>query len=152
MNVELINPFLTSTISVFSRMLSQTLVREAPYLREGYSPLYDVTGIIGLTGKATGMVAVSMPRETALSVTEILLQERPREVDAQTADAVGELTNMIAGAAKSQMESLQIVLGLPTVIIGKGAVIAFPSRARPICIPFDSPLGPIVVEVGIEAL
>ena len=149
-SVDLINPFIKSTSSVFEQMLAQNVSREKPYLRGEFAPLFDVTGIIGLSGRAFGTVAVSMSRETALAMTEILLQERPDELNAVVADAVGEVTNMIAGAAKAQMDSLQIMLGLPTVIIGRGSCIAFPSRTQPICIPFTSGIGPLAVEVGIE--
>jgi len=66
-------------------------------------------------------------------------------------DAIGELTNMIAGAAKAKLENLQLSLGLPTVILGRSTRIAFPSRATPISIPFRSDLGPLIIEVGILA-
>lgn len=150
MKAEIINPFLSSTATVFSRMLGQEVWRDAPYIREGFAPLFDVTGIIGLSGRVHGTVAVSMSKDTALSITEILLQERQSEINPQVADTVGELTNMIAGAAKSQLESLQITMGLPTVLIGRSSCIAFPSRTQPICIPFHSSLGSLAVEVGIE--
>lgn len=64
-------------------------------------------------------------------------------------DAIGEVTNMIAGAAKARLAELELSLGLPTVLIGSSACVAFPSRATPISIPFDSALGKLVVEVGI---
>jgi chemotaxis protein CheX len=149
MTAETINPFLLATMSVFSRMLGLELVREKPFVRGAFAPQHDVTGIIGLSGTSSGTVAVSMPREMALAVTEILLGERPTEVNAQVVDAVGELTNMIAGAAKARLEAMSLSLGLPTVLVGKGSAIAFPSRATPISIPFSSTLGPIVVEVGL---
>ena len=149
MNADYINPFLLSTANVFEQMLGLELVREAPFLRKAFSPQYEVTGIIGLTGKTTGTVAVSLPREMALSITEKLLGQRPPEVNAQVIDAIGEMTNMIAGSAKSHLEHLQLSLGLPTVVTGCSTCIGFPSRATPISIPFRSELGPIVVEVGI---
>jgi chemotaxis protein CheX len=149
MNVDLINPFLSATTSVFDRMFGMTLVREMPYVRKTLSAPHEVTGIIGLSGKATGTVAFSLSTEMALRITEKLLGERPPELDAQVVDAVGEVTNMIAGAAKSQLEQLELNLGLPTVLVGHAASVGFPSRAVPISIPFTSPLGSMVVEVGI---
>lgn len=149
MNVDYINPFLISTVDVFQKMLGMDLQREAPFIRRDFAPQYEVTGMIGLTGKTTGTVAVSLPREVAVLVTEKLLGETPVTLNSQVVDAVGELTNMIAGAAKAKLEHLQLSLGLPTVITGRSTCIAFPSRATPISIPFKSPLGPMIVEVGI---
>lgn len=151
MRAEYINPFLSSTSSVFSQMLGIEVSRLPPFVRNGHSPQYDVTGIIGLTGKTTGTVALSLTKEMSLSITGKLLGDMPTEVDATVVDAVGEVTNMIAGAAKSQLEQLELSLGLPTVITGKSTCIAFPSNAVPISIPFDSPLGTFVVEVGFRA-
>ena len=64
-------------------------------------------------------------------------------------DAIGELTNMIAGAAKTQLEPYQLTIGLPTMICGKAKTIMFPSDASPIVIPFESPIGPVSVQVGL---
>lgn len=149
MNAAYINPFLASTTGVFETMLGVEVKHEAPFFRRSFVPQYEVTGIIGLSGNKTGTVAVSLPREMAVMVTEKLLGERPTEIDAQVADAVGELTNMIAGAAKAQLPELQLSLGLPTVIAGNDAAIAFPSRTTPLSLPFTSEYGPLTVEVGI---
>jgi chemotaxis protein CheX len=148
---DYINPFLLSAIHVFERMLAVELIREAPFIRREFAPQYELTGMIGLTGKTTGTVAVSLPCEMALAITEKLLGERPSEVNAQVVDAIGEVTNMIAGGAKARLEHLQLSLGLPTVVLGRSCRIAFPSRAMPISIPFRSSLGPLIVEVGILA-
>jgi chemotaxis protein CheX len=151
MRAEYINPFLSSTSSVFSQMLGVEVSRMPPFLRQEHSPQFDVTGIIGLTGKTTGTVALSLTKEMATAVTEKLLGEPAKEVNATVVDAIGELTNMIAGAAKAQLEEMELSLGLPTVITGKSTCIQFPSTAVPISIPFDSSLGTFVVEVGFKA-
>src|SRR5262249_6895116 len=92
---------------------------------------------------------LSLSREAALSATEALLGVRPVEIDASVADTVGELTNMVAGAAKGKMTGLALNISLPSVVIGKDHCVAFPSEVTPVCIPFDSPLGRAMVEFGI---
>jgi len=149
MNADRLEPFAAATVSVFSKMLSLELTQQAPLVRASRAPLYDVTGMVGLTGKTTGIVALSLPQEMALTITEQLIAEQHTEIDADVVDAIGELTNMIGGAAKARLESLQLYLGLPTVILGKSSRIAYPSRCTPVSLPFHSPLGPLLVEVGI---
>ena len=61
---------------------------------------------------------------------------------------MGELVNMVAGGAKAQLEQLDMSLTIPTVITGKFCV-EFPSKTSPICVPFESPWGPLTVEVGL---
>ena len=149
MNVDYINPFLTSTISVFQTMLQCKLERGTPYLKNGAQAKQEVSGVIGLSGKAQGIVVLGLSREAALGVAESLLQERPAEINADVTDAVGELVNIIAGSAKAHLEHLNMSVSLPTVITGKGHSVEFPTKVTPICIPFLSPWGEITVEVGL---
>jgi len=149
MNVEYINPFLTSTISVFDTMLNCKLERGAPYLKSGVQPQHEVSGVIGLSGKAQGTVVLELSREAALSATEAMLQERPAEINGDVTDAIGELVNMIAGSAKAKLEHLSMSVSLPTVITGKNHCVEFPTKVTPICIPFTSPWGDICLEVGL---
>jgi chemotaxis protein CheX len=149
MNSEYINPFLTAAISVFSSMLGVSLVREQPFVKQGYQPNHEVSGMIGLTGKAKGMVVLSLSREAAINAAATMLGETPKELNPDVADAVGELTNMIAGAAKAKLDHLHMSVSLPTVIVGKSHCIEFPRNSMPICIPFDCQWGPVAVEVGI---
>lgn len=149
MRVEFINPFVASTQSVFQTMLGCTLSRGQLALKHDHAPMYEVSGLIGLCGKCQGMVVVSLGRDTAIHLAGVLLGERPAALNADVLDAVGELTNMIAGAAKSQLESYKLSIGLPTVICGKGQSIKFPSGSPPMVIPFESEYGPVCVQVGM---
>jgi chemotaxis protein CheX len=149
MKVEYINPFLTSTILVFDSMLHCKLERGTPYLKNGTQPQHEVSGMIGLSGKAQGTVVLGLSREAAISAAEVLLQERPLEINGDVTDAVGELVNIIAGGAKAKLEHLELSVSLPTVITGKAHCIEFPRKVTPICIPFTSAWGEITVEVGL---
>jgi chemotaxis protein CheX len=150
MKVELVNPFIHATTSVFRTMLGCELTRGQLSLKTNRAPEYEVSGLIGLTGKCQGMVVVSLGRDTAISATEIMLSERPDGLNRDVVDAVGEIANMIAGAAKAQLEQFQLSIGLPSVICGKNHSIGFPSNSAPIMLPFDSPIGPVCVEVGLS--
>jgi chemotaxis protein CheX len=150
MKAECINPFLASTVSTFKTMLGCVLTREAPYVKNGSQPEHEVSGVIGLSGKAQGTVVVGLGHEAAIRATEALLQERPPEINGDVVDAIGELANIIAGGAKAQLEHLELSVSLPSVITGKNHCIEFPTKATTICIPFNSDWGPITVEVGLS--
>lgn len=149
MKVEFINPFIAAADDVFQTMLHCTLQRGQPSLKKEHTPVHEVSGLIGLSGRCKGMVVVSLDRHTAISAAEVMLGYRPTELDRDVLDAIGEITNMIVGAAKSRLEEFKMTIGLPTVICGKGQAIAFPSQVTPIVIPFDSDIGPISVQVGL---
>lgn len=149
MKVEYINPFLQSTIAVFDTMLDCELIRKEPFVKKGCHPEHEVSGIIGLSGKARGTVVLSLSKNAALRATEALLRDPPAEINADVTDAVGELTNIIAGGAKARLKHLAMSVSLPTIITGKSHSVEFPKRVTPICIPFDCAWGYVAVEVGL---
>jgi chemotaxis protein CheX len=150
MKVEYINPFLISTISTFKTMLGCVLTRGTPYIKTGSQPEHEVSGLIGLSGKAQGTVVLGLGREAAIRAAEAMLQERPPDINGDVVDAVGELTNIIAGGAKAQLEHLDLSVSLPSVITGKSHSIQFPTKVTPLCIPFESEWGLVTVEVGLS--
>ena len=130
-------------------MLNCRLERGRPYLKNGTQPQHEVSGVIGLSGKAQGTVVLGLSREAALGAAEAMLQERPPQINGDVTDAVGELVNIIAGSAKAKLEHLELSLSLPTVITGKNHCVEFPTNVTPICIPFTSPWGDVSVDVGL---
>jgi len=148
MRVEFINPFVAATQDVFRTMLNCSIVRGPLSLNLAQTSMYEVSGLIGISGACRGMVVVSLGGETAIRAAEVMLGSRPAELDADVIDAIGELTNMIAGGAKTRLEQYELAIGLPTVICGSGQRIMYPSGTSPIVIPFDSDIGPLSVQVG----
>jgi chemotaxis protein CheX len=149
MNVEHINPFLSSTVRVFETMVSCRLVRGTLAVKHNFQPSHEVSAVIGLSGKAKGTVVLSVDREVALGVAEALLGERPVEINSDVTDAMGEMANMIAGQAKAQLEQFAMSISLPTVITGKGHCIEFPRNTTPIAIPFSCDWGALALEVAL---
>src|SRR5271165_6222184 len=149
MKVDYINPFIAATLNVFDTMVGVELHRGSPSLKDGFQPSYEVSAVIGLSGKAKGTVVLSLDRDVAIQVAAALLQEQPPELNADVADAMGEMANMIAGQAKAQLEHLSMSLGLPAVVTGKGHCIEFPRNAMRICIPFRCVWGPLDLEVAL---
>ncbi len=148
-NIEFINPFVEATVVVFQTMLALKVKRGKLYLKDGHQPSQEVTGIIGLTGIAKGTCLLGVSRQVALEVTSRLLNEKCEELGNSAIDAVGELTNMIAGSAKAKLEELQISIGLPTVVLGRHHTVVFPTGVTPVGIPFESEIGQICLEVSL---
>ena len=149
MKPEYINPFILSTVEVFSTMLDCQLTRGKLSLHANFNPEHDISGIIGLTGRASGTVVVSLEAAVALGAAVAMLGEAPDSINADVIDLTGELTNMIAGKAKADLEQLEMSLAIPTVITGRNHVISFGSSAQTICIPYTCRWGKLTVEVGI---
>ncbi len=149
MRAEYINPFITSLASVFRVMLDCDVRRGKPCLRDDSVPLHEVSGIIGLSGNAVGLVVLSLSESVALGAASVMLMSEATEINADVVDAVGELTNMVSGQAKSVLEEFSMSVSLPSVITGRDHQVRFPSNVTPICVPFDTPWGPLTLEVGL---
>jgi chemotaxis protein CheX len=151
LNVDCLNPFLKSTINVFRTMAACELTLGRPFQMDGAQPAHEVSGIIGLTGKAIGTAVLSLGRPVALNVTGAILGETPPDLNPDVVDAIGELTNIVAGGAKAQLEQLEMSVSMPNVIIGRNHTVGFPRNVTPIAIPFECEWGPICVQVGLRA-
>ncbi|MCL6503463.1 MAG: chemotaxis protein CheX [Pirellulales bacterium] len=149
MKAEYINPFVRSVVNAFSTMIGCEVKRGQLSLGRPGNRLHEVSGVIGLSGTAAGTVVLSLSREVALKVAAALLLVEPEEMNSEVIDAVGELTNIVAGAAKGELDQFQLSISLPTVVMGRDHQMRFPSNVTPICVPFETPWGPLSLEVGL---
>ncbi|GHT32967.1 chemotaxis protein CheX [Planctomycetales bacterium] len=149
--VEFINPFIIAVTKTLETMVGCKVQREAPQLKKNPQTLFPISGIIGLSGTVVGTVVFTMSKELALRFASSLLMEECTELNADVFDAVGELTNIIAGNAKAQLEEYNLTLSLPNVINGEATELRFPENCQPITIPFNTDIGPFAVEIGFTA-
>ena len=154
MDVRFINAFLEGTLNVLQTMAFVEPKPGKPYLKKDSLASGDVSGIIGLTGSATGSMALSFSERAILKVASNMLGEEIREVNDDITDAVGEITNMISGVARKELESigLTVTAAIPTVVAGKGHLIKHVLGGPSIIIPFEIEEGPFAVDVCISTL
>ncbi|HOE79736.1 MAG TPA: chemotaxis protein CheX [Smithellaceae bacterium] len=149
MNVKFINPFLEGTISVLKTMAFVEPRAGKPYLKMDSLAKGDISGIIGLTGSATGSLAVSFSEAAILKIVSNMLGENIKSMDGNIKDAVGEITNMISGVARKNLEAdgFYIQAAIPTVVSGKNHSIAHVMGGPSLIIPFEIDDGSFVVDV-----
>lgn len=147
-SIDYINPVISATQNVFDTMLGVTPKRSGLKLKVDSIPDHDVSAVIGLTGQVQGTIVLSFAKQVALSVLEKMLGSEATEIDDEVCDAIGELANMVAGGAKAQLARLDLSLSIPNVVTGPDHVVHFKSDIKPICISFDSEIGPFTIEVG----
>jgi len=91
-------------------------------------PDAPVTGLIGLSGKCTGFISVTMPERVATLAVSGLLMEEHKVINAQVVDGVGEITNVIAGGLKSKLLNTAWMVNnitVPSVILGSHYNISY---------------------------
>lgn len=149
---DFINPVLRATRDVFEMMLGCTPKRVGLKMKEQTCSEHSVSGVIGITGRVVGTIVVCLPKQMAIDLLERMVGTHADSVTAEVCDAVGELTNLIAGAAKTQLAHLNLSVSLPNVVSGEAYDVAYPSDVSPFCILFESELGSFVIEAGFSMI
>ena len=118
----IIDSITSSATNVFSTMLGAELAG-AEVKVEGSAPEPNdgVVSFIGIAGTWAGTGSISCSPQMACRVCSALLMTETSAVNEEVLDAVAELTNMIIGSVKTDLEAQLGPLGLsiPTVVFGR---------------------------------
>lgn len=149
MDVRFINPFLEGTVEVLSKMAFVTPKPGKPYLKKDSLAKGDVSGVIGITGTIRGSLALSFSASSILKIVSNMLGEEINSLNGDIRDAVGEITNMVSGAARKRIEEMGFSLSasIPTVVSGKDHTITHVLGGPSVIIPFETANGSFVVDV-----
>ena len=138
---QYIQPFIDGCEEVFRDLCGTTVKAGRAFFvsKDEFETIWDISGIIGLSGEANGAVALSLKEPTAVAITKILTGSDHTSIDKFVTDAMGEIINIIAGNVKIIFEKKhRIKISMPSIIKGKSHSIVRPSeKARIICIPFN---------------
>lgn len=155
MNVEFINPFISSLLNVLSTMAQTDLTPGKPKVKKTEVAIGDVSGLIGMVGPQTkGSLSITFDGELALTVMERMLGERPDKINAEVTDMVGEITNMVAGGAKNLLgdKGYEFDMATPVVVSGKEHTITHKCDGPKLIMPFTSDFGAAHIEVCFDKL
>lgn len=149
--VEHINPFISATVRTFHTMVYSEAHPGKVSLALDGSIRSDVSGLIELTGMARGSVSLSFPRITALKVASAFVGDRILALDDTARDAIGELVNIVAGAAKAELSQYRIRISLPLVLLGEAQAQPGLKGIVPMVVPFQCPQGAFSLVVRFES-
>ncbi|QWR77322.1 chemotaxis protein CheX [Candidatus Magnetomonas plexicatena] len=153
MNVEFVNPFLDALINVLKTMANVDVTYESPCLKADSVAMGYITGMIGLAGERTsGSIAITFTEEAVLHIASNMLGEKFTEVNAEVADMVGEITNMVSGGGRKILseEGYKFNMAIPTTIVGRDHTVTHRSKGTTVLVPFKTPAGPFYVEISFE--
>lgn len=150
MDVSYVNPFVKATNETFKTMMGMELKMGVPELKKADKHTFDISGVIGLSGEAQGIISLSFPEKLALQVVSKLLGAEITTVGADLTDAIGEIANIVAGYAKQYLTQFKLSISLPNVVIGSNHKIAVQSGIAVIIVPFSCELGTFAMEVALK--
>ncbi|MBZ2185810.1 MAG: chemotaxis protein CheX [Bryobacter sp.] len=119
---EIVNWVESATKEVFQTMLGLDATVGEHFIEEPDKGLsMGVIGIIGLVGDWTGTAVVSCSSPLACRVANTLFMQEYAYVNDEVLDAVAEITNMIIGNLKNNLELKLGTMGLsiPAVVFGR---------------------------------
>lgn len=148
METKYIKPFLTAAQKVFDTMIDVPFVLGKPVVKNNLHP-HKISGIIGLSGSVTGCVVLGLDEGIALELASALFGEDFTEINEDCTDAIGEITNMIAGNAKTDFPGENNNITVPTVAVGKHK-LSYPKGMPIISIPCKAGEGELTISIAIK--
>lgn len=153
MDVELINAFVSSTVNVVRTMAQTELKVGKIGPKSGRTTAGVITGVIGMASdQISGNLILSFDEPSILGIVSRMLMEQYSEISDQVVDAVGEITNMICGGAKSELNQKGYVFNMatPMMIRGLNVEISQLTEGPVMSIPFQTQDGWFVVETNLS--
>jgi len=155
MDVSYINPFIESVYEIFESMFRTEPVRGNIHSTTGCLDSELINATISLEGSVSGIIVLALPVSTSLVLVNKLLSMDIAEVDENVLDGVGELTNIVAGAAKSRLpkeDDVPLKLGIPAVFKNVNEAKPLPDAETWVVIPFDSECGAFSIWVALSSV
>jgi chemotaxis protein CheX len=145
----LVDTLMKSTEEVFETMVFRTLKSLVPIEGDALRPQSNVVGTIGFAGGACGLVAFYSTLDAARDIAGSMLGMEPADVNGEMADAIGEVTNMIAGSFRTKMAAHghSWASSVPTVTMGSDFYIKPLVNGRRVLIPFKMEAHEVFVEL-----
>jgi len=130
----------TAVCSAMHDMFAASVIPGTFDVGEGMVSLVgDVSGVIGLVqNQLEGTMTLCLTFETVRGILPQIVGHSVSVTHEMTVDAVGEITNMIFGQIKTELNKrgYGLKLGIPSVVTGRGHFVSQFHRGKYMIIPF----------------
>ena len=149
---EYVEPYQRATLNVIEMMAFVKPLTAKPFIKKDKKARGDISGIISLSGSKEGVMVISLSKGAICRIVSSMFGEEYKEINDEVKDAVGEITNMIAGDARKMLAEKNIPLeaGIPSIVVGRGHEISSLAEGKCLSIPFKIEEYPFVVEVSFN--
>ncbi|MBV9895243.1 MAG: chemotaxis protein CheX [Chloroflexi bacterium] len=152
MKVEFVNPFIQAAREVLESELGGEVQRGNLHLKKSAFTTDEITALVGVTGKVSGMVLYSMSQETALGIVSRMMGQQFEEFDALAQSGIGEVGNVITGRAGVLLSEAGYPSNItpPALVVGKGTMVTTLDLNR-LVFPLETDVGALEVQVVLKA-
>jgi chemotaxis protein CheX len=148
-NPQIVAKLVEATREVFETMVFRSLTTGVPIEGEALRPSSNVVGTVGFAGSQSGLVAFYSTMDAAKEIAGAMLGLDPSQVNGEVPDAIGEITNMIAGSFRTKMaaEGDAWAISVPTVTLGSDFYIKPMVTGQRVLVPFRMGDAEVFVEL-----
>ena len=151
MEAALVNPFVEGTLHILDTTAFVKVKPESPFLKKDSKNQGDISGMMEISGDLTGSAAISFSEKSILGIVSAMFGEDMTKIDDEITDAVGEISNMVAGHVTTKIAELdkKVKVKFKEVKIGSGTMIEHVEGAEYVlALPFQTTKGKLVIEVA----
>jgi chemotaxis protein CheX len=136
------------TREVFKVMVRRELSFGVPIEGEARRPQSNVVGTVSFAGSQSGLVAFYCTLDAANEIAGALLGIPAADINGEMPDAIGEMSNMIAGSFRTKMADAghPWVISIPAVTVGS-FYTKYVSDVRRVLCPFKMGNQDVFVEL-----
>jgi chemotaxis protein CheX len=116
MNAAYTRPLVMAVQNVFETMIQIPVVHAIPFFKKDKRSTTDVMGMVTMSGAVSGFICLGLSKKLAFLLASKLLGGQITEASPDCIDAIGEITNMIAGNAKSEFPDEGVSISVPKVV------------------------------------
>ncbi len=153
MDASLVNPFIEGALYILDTTALVKVKPEPIFLKKETTPLGDITGMLNMDGDISGSIAVSFYENSILGVVSAMFGEEMTEMNEEIDDAVGEISNMIAGHVTTKIAEMdkKVKIKLAGVVSGENSVVEhIKGASHVLVIPFKTTKGRFFIEIAIR--
>ncbi|MDD9304232.1 MAG: chemotaxis protein CheX [Desulfobacter sp.] len=150
MDVTLVNPFIEGTLHILDTTAFVKVKSEPVFLKRDSVQQGDISGVLAISGDLEGSAAISFTEKSIIGIVSAMFGEDMTEVNDEITDAVGEISNMVAGHVTTKIAEMgkKVKVKFVKVVTGKDQHIShIDSGSQIISIPFRTTKGKVVIEV-----
>jgi chemotaxis protein CheX len=150
MDATLVNPFIEGTLHILDTTAFVKVKPEPPFLKKNRKAHGDISGFIEISGDLSGTAAISFSKKSILGIVSAMFGEEMTEINEEINDAVGEISNMVAGHVTTKIAEMgkKVSVKFKEIKVGDGAIIEHVNdESHVLALPFKTTKGQVVVEV-----
>jgi len=148
---DILEPFVEAARDVIAAELGTEVAPGKLAVARGAATTRDVTVLIGITGRLTGIVTYGMSDEMALTIVGKLMGAPVAELDEMVLSGVAELGNVIAGRATTLLVGmgLHTMITPPILLVGGGSRLTVANIPR-LMVPLNTDLGTVESQLAVK--